>query len=47
MRRTRMTGIRLLLTATAMGGVLAVGACKGENLFTVPGSTSLAHLLSP
>jgi hypothetical protein len=31
-----MNGTRLLLTAAAMGGVLAVGACEGENLFSVP-----------
>lgn len=36
MRRTRMTGTRLLLTAAAMLGLLAVGACEGENLFSVP-----------
>jgi hypothetical protein len=31
-----MNGTRLLLTAAAMGGVLAIGACEGENLFSVP-----------
>ena len=37
MRRTRMTGTRLFVTAAAMGGVLAIAACEGENLFSVPG----------
>src|SRR5665811_471204 len=36
MRRTRMTGMRFLLTAAAVGGILAVGACEGSNLFTNP-----------
>ncbi|HSG09809.1 MAG TPA: hypothetical protein VLA36_15715 [Longimicrobiales bacterium] len=32
-----MTGTRLFVTAAAMGGVLAIAACEGENLFSVPG----------
>jgi DNA-binding beta-propeller fold protein YncE len=32
-----MTGLRLLTATAAMGGVLMVAACEGENLFTVPG----------
>ncbi|HKJ02592.1 MAG TPA: hypothetical protein VJ997_09060, partial [Longimicrobiales bacterium] len=34
-----MNGTRLLLTAAAMCGVLTVGACEGENLFSVPQGT--------
>ncbi|MHB1193359.1 MAG: YncE family protein [Longimicrobiales bacterium] len=30
-------GIRTLLTGAAMAGVLAVAACEGDNLFSVPG----------
>jgi DNA-binding beta-propeller fold protein YncE len=37
MRRNRMKGLRLLVTAAAMGGVSMAAACDGENLFSVPG----------
>lgn len=37
MRRKQIKGMRLLLTGAAMTGILAVAACEGENLFSVPG----------
>lgn len=37
MRRMNSKGMRPLLTAAAMTGVLVVAACEGENLFSVPG----------
>ncbi len=37
MRGNERTGMRLLITAAAMGSVLLVAACDGQNLFSVPG----------
>ncbi len=37
MRRKPIMGIRTLLTGAAMAGVLAVAACEGDNLFSIPG----------
>ena len=37
MRRQPIMGMRSLLTAASMVGILAVAACEGGNLFSVPG----------
>lgn len=37
MRRKPIKGMRALLTGAAMAGIVAVAACEGENLFSVPG----------
>lgn len=39
MRRKQIKGMRFLLTGAAMTGILAVAACEGENLFSVPGQS--------
>lgn len=42
MRRKAIFGMRPLLAATAMAGVVAVAACEGDNLFTVAGGGGAA-----
>ena len=41
MGRNATFGLRPLATAAAMAGVFLVAACDGENLFSVPGGTSI------